>query len=128
MLPEEDQRYLDANHPGHTVQVDAGMICIVLPGFPLPAGYSTGQADLLLTFSNGYPDSIPDMWWFDPPAVRADGQVIPATDQVGSFLGRAWQRWSRHLSADQWQSGVDNVQSYVALIRSETLRAVSEAA
>jgi len=35
------------------------------------------------------------------------------------YLGRSWQRWSRHFAAGQWQSGVDGLESYIALMRAE---------
>jgi len=62
------------------------------------------------------------MWWFDPPVRRVDGQTIPATDVVEQHLGRGWQRWSRHLQPEQWRSGVDGLENYVALVRSELER------
>jgi hypothetical protein len=62
------------------------------------------------------------MWWFDPPAQRADGQVIQAADAVEQHLGRTWQRWSRHFNQGQWRSGVDTLESFLALIRKELER------
>lgn len=128
MLPEEDLQYLKANHPSYLLQIESNSICVLIPGFPLPKGYSLAQSDLLLVLSSLYPDARPDMWWFDPPAVRADGQVIPQTEATGQYLGRTWQRWSRHLDESQWLSGIDNLQSYLALVRSETLLAVADVA
>ena len=58
--------------------------CLLLSGFRLPAGLDRQQADLLLRFSPGYPDVHPDMWWFDPPVKRADGQFVLA----GSIIVR----------------------------------------
>jgi hypothetical protein len=95
------------------------MTCIVLPAFPLPAGYDRAQSDLLVRISAGYPDVPPDMWWFDPPVKRADGQAIPATEVIETHIGRNWQRWSRHLNGGQWRSGVDCLESFVAVIRRE---------
>jgi hypothetical protein len=64
------------------------------------------------------------MWWFDPPVRRADGQQIPATDAIEHHLGRSWQRWSRHLATGQWRSGVDGLESFLALVRRELERSV----
>jgi hypothetical protein len=64
------------------------------------------------------------MWWFDPPVRRVDGLDIPATQVVEQHVGRSWQRWSRHFSAGQWQSGIDGLESYLALIQREVLQCV----
>ena len=119
MLPPIDQDYLQARAPGHAVSVDGGMIAIVIPSFLLPRGFTATVADLLLRLAPGYPDMQPDMWWFEPEVRRTDGQVIPATQSQEAYLGRTWQRWSRHLNPGQWRSGVDSLESYLALVRTE---------
>jgi Prokaryotic E2 family E len=119
MLPPIDQDYLQARAPGCAVSLDSGMICVVIPSFPLPAGFTTASADILLRLSPGYPDVPPDMWWFTPAIRRTDGREIPATQLQESHLGRVWQRWSRHLSPRQWRSGIDSIESYLALVRKE---------
>lgn len=103
---------------------EGGMTCVVFRGFPLPQGFDHSQADLLIRLSAGYPDVPPDMWWFDPPVKRADGAPIPATEVTEHYLGRSWQRWSRHLIGGHWRSGIDGVESFVALIRNELVKAV----
>jgi len=100
------------------------MTCVVFRAFNLPPGFNRTQSDLLVRISPGYPDVAPDMWWFDPPVKRADGQTIPATEVIEHHLGRSWQRWSRHLQAGQWRSGVDSLESFVALVRRELERSV----
>jgi hypothetical protein len=39
-------------------------------------------------------------------------------------VGRSWQRWSRHFAAGQWQSGIDGLESFLALVRRELERSV----
>src|SRR5665647_3820930 len=73
---------------------EGGMICVVLPGWNLPAGYTVGSSDLLLRLNPAYPDVCPDMWWFSAAVVRADATPIPATESQETYLGRSWQRWS----------------------------------
>jgi hypothetical protein len=68
------------------------------------------------------------MWWFSPPLRFADGRVIPATESMETHLGRQWQRWSRHFNPGQWNSGIDGLESYIALIRRELQRGVLELA
>ena len=128
MLPSNDTKYLTDRAVEHIVTQEANMTCLLLSGFRLPAGFDRQQADLLLRLSAGYPDVQPDMWWFDPPVKRNDGQTIPATEVIEHHLGRSWQRWSRHLPPGQWRSGVDGLESFLALIRRELERSVAGAA
>jgi hypothetical protein len=126
MLPPNDVDYLQARAPDHTVSNEAGMTCVLLPAFPLPEGLDHPQSDLLLRLSPGYPDVPPDMWWFNPPICLRNGGEIVATQVRERHLGRDWQRWSRHLSAGQWRSGVDSLESYLALVRRELDAAASK--
>lgn len=125
MLPAYDHKFLSERAGSHSVAAEANMTCVVLPGFRLPDGLKPAQSDLLVRISPGYPDVAPDMWWFDPPVARADGQPIPATQVMERCLGRNWQRWSRHLAAGQWRSGVDGLETFLAIIRRELDKASS---
>ena len=124
MLPPNDTKYLTERGINHSVAPEANMTCVVLPSFRLPTGFDRTESDLLVRLSPGYPDVAPDMWWFDPPVRRRDGQPIPATEVIERYLGRSWQRWSRHFAAGQWRSGVDGLESFLALVRKELERYV----
>jgi hypothetical protein len=125
-LPSTDTAYLSERGTEHAVSQEGGMICVLLPGFPLPAGYDRPRADLLLRLSPGYPDVPPDMWWFDPPVTLNNGTSLPATEVRETHLGRTWQRWSRHFDKGQWRSGVDCLETFLALIRKELSRGVGQ--
>ena len=125
-LPRSDIAYLDERGIVHTIVSELGMICVVMPQWPLPTGLDRSAADLLLRLSPGYPDVPPDMWWFSPAVHLANGTALPATDVVERYLGRQWQRWSRHFTNGQWQSGVDGLASYLTLIRQDLARSVPE--
>lgn len=125
MLPSIDQAHLDERAPGSTITNDGSMICVLIPNYALPSGFTHVSSDLLLRLSPGYPDVPPDMWWFDPAVQRVDGQTIIATDSTEGHLGRVWQRWSRHLTPGQWQAGIDTIESYLALVAKE-LRAAAQ--
>lgn len=128
MLPPSDMEYLRERAPGHSVANEGGMTCVVIPGFSLGSGFTQAAADLLLRLPQGYPDVRPDMWWFCPAVQRTDGQVIAATQLRQHYLAREWQRWSRHLNHGQWRSGVDGIESYIALVRRELHAASGRAA
>lgn len=123
-LPDADIVYLSEKQLKYELSVESNMTCIVLPNWRLPVGYDREASDLLLRLSAGYPDVAPDMWWFNPAVRLADGRVVQATEATEQHLGRTWQRWSRHFSAGLWQSGIDGLESFLALIRREVERCV----
>lgn len=123
-LTAEDQEALQRLGLEAGVCVEGGMTCVEISGFRLPTGFTQSTATLLLRLNPAFPDVPPDMWWFDPPVLRADGVAIPATEHTEHHLGRAWQRWSRHLAPAQWQSGVDTLESFIAIIRRELAASV----
>lgn len=125
MLPALDIEVLNQRSLGHQISSEAGMICVLIPRFGLPTGFCHGASDLLIRLSPGYPDIPPDMWWFDPAVQRIDGREIPCTQVRERHLGRDWQRWSRHLTAGQWRSGVDSLESFLALIGRDLLAAAA---
>jgi hypothetical protein len=108
--------------------VEGNVTCVVFPSWLLPAGYDRASSDLLVRLMPGYPDIAPDMWWFDPGIRLASGGVVPATELTELYLGRQWQRWSRHFQPGQWKSGVDGLESFLALIGGELLRCARVAA
>lgn len=128
MLPQIDIEFLNEIAPQHSITNEAGMVCVVIPNFPLGPGFDRPTSDLLLRLPGGYPDVKPDMWWFSPTVRRIDGAQIQATDSVEQHLGKAWQRWSRHLNEGQWRSGVDSLRSYIALVHLELGKAAAKAA
>ena len=127
-LPPPDIAYLADKGIAHQVAAESGMTCVVLPQWPLPQGLDRDASDLLIRLHPGYPDVAPDMWWFSPPVYLANGQKLPATDAVEAYLGRKWQRWSRHFKSGQWKSGIDGLESFLTLIRQELERSVPELA
>jgi len=125
-LPQADLACLSERNTQFQVTTEANMTCVVLTGYVLPAGYDQTQSDLLLRLNPGYPDVPPDMWWFSPAVKLASGRTVPATESTEQHIGRMWQRWSRHFNQGQWKSGVDCLETFLALIRKELERCVRE--
>lgn len=123
MLPPYDETFLNERYPGWSQVQEGGLLCVILPQFPLPPGFTLSAADLLLRVSPGYPDIPPDMWWFEPFVCRTDGGTIAQTNSHESYLGRVWQRWSRHLDPGHWRAGVDSLESYLSLVNSQLVLA-----
>lgn len=122
-LPDYDVQYLTDRAIPYEVVTESGMVCVVLSGWRLPPGLSVTETTVLLRLAAGYPDVAPDMWWCAPAVQRADGSFIQATELTEQYLGRTWQRWSRHFTGGQWKSGIDGLESYIALMNSEFLLA-----
>lgn len=120
-LPESDIFYLQDRNLAFEVipEPGSGVTCVLFPGWKLGPGYAPDCADMLLRLPAGYPDVQPDMWWFSPDVRLQSGKAIPAIEVKESHLGRQWQRWSRHLNGGQWRSGVDGLESYLAIIRQD---------
>jgi hypothetical protein len=118
-LPTFDTDALERRGHEFSVVDEGGMTCVLLSDFPLPPGFTVAKSNLLLRLNPGYPDVPPDMWWFEPAVQRTDNVPIAATDCFENFLGRRWQRWSRHLTPEQWRPGVDSIESFVAVINRE---------
>ena len=93
-LPQSDITYLSERGVAHEIVTESGMICVVMPRWPLPKGLDRGAADLLVRLTPGYPDIPPDMWWFCPAVRLANGSALPATEVVETYFGRQWQRFA----------------------------------
>jgi len=118
-LPEPELIHLRDRGAKFDVTLESSMTCVLLHDYELPKGYDRQLSDLLLRLNPGFPDVQPDMWWFNPAVHRSDGAVIPQTDATEHYLGRSWQRWSRHLQPGQWRPGIDTLQSFLAVIRAD---------
>jgi len=113
-LPEEDRAWLRDQGVVFTEDIDsaAGSVVVFL-GFPLPAAkFTIAATDILTKLPPNYPDSGPDMFWVDPPALLApNGHEARQTQVREQLLGRTWQRWSRHFDASSWRTGIDDIQT-----------------
>jgi hypothetical protein len=127
LLPEDAKSLRDRQIP-YQISEEGGMTCLVIPEWILPAGLDRPQTDVLIRLAAGYPDLAPDMWWVDPPLRRGNGSTIPGTESHEFYLGRQWQRWSRHFQPGQWQPGIDRLESYLTLIGNEFRRMAEGAA
>lgn len=126
MLPLPDREFLERASITHRVFDDGtGMLSVELIDFPLPEGLNATHANILFRLSMSYPDTPPDMWWIIPHLAPVGGGMIAATELIETYDGRSWQRWSRHLDAASWRSGIDGLESYVRLLRTELAAAAT---
>lgn len=116
VLREQDKEFLDSTGLTYTVSVDPGFANVVLENLPTPPGLGPDQVDLLLRLPFGFPDAAPDMFWVAPHVTTISGAQVPGTELTEPYVGRTWQRWSRHI-AQQWRPGIDNLETYLGYVR-----------
>lgn len=116
VLREQDKEFLDSTGLTYTVSVDPGFANVVLENLPTPPGLGPDQVDLLLRLPFGFPDAAPDMFWAAPHVTTISGAQVPGTELTETYVGRTWQRWSRHI-AQQWRPGIDNLETYLGYVR-----------
>ncbi len=125
MLAPADEKFLRDKGLTYEAGVESGLVCLVIKAYRLPPGYDPAATDLLLRLPPGFPDAQPDMFWCDPPIrIAASGAYPQAADQMEPYLGRIWQRFSRHLGPGVWEPGRDNLGSFMALIGAELERSL----
>jgi hypothetical protein len=118
VLTSADQEFLVSGGFDFEVIPDGQMFSLIIKGYRLPAGYDREEVDLLLRLPAGFPDAPPDMFWMAPVVAYQDGSIPPQTELREDHHGRTWQRWSRHLTI-AWRPGIDSLQSYLRLIRTD---------
>lgn len=124
ILPMKCRNYLQGHGLVFEEHYDLAQKGIVLRQFTLPADrFDAPFADILILLPSAYPDVAPDMF-YTMPWLRLCGinRYPRAADQAVNFVGKSWQRWSRHNNS--WRPGVDGI--WTMLKRVET--ALAEAA
>jgi hypothetical protein len=124
MLPEADEAYLRGKGWSFEVSVEAGMLCVVIQDYVLPLGFDRASTDLLVRLPGSWPDGTPDMFWVDPEIRRkADGAYPEAAASFETYLGRKWQRFSRHVQSGAWRPS-DGLGVWMAVIAEELAKCV----
>lgn len=118
LLPDSDLKYLRSKGLDFEAQLEGNMISLVIKRFALPAGYQPSEVDLLLRLPLQFPQVPPDMFWTDPVISYTNGGTPSQTQAREVHVGRSWQRWSRHFGRSHWRPGIDDLRSYLRLIRS----------
>ncbi|WP_079470020.1 E2/UBC family protein [Chitinophaga ginsengisegetis] len=115
-LPLKDRSFLKSKGFTYREINDGVQKGIIIDNFSIhPEGkFSSNSASLLILLPNGYPDVAPDMFYFIPALRLINTGSLPAqADQILTFHGATWQRWSRHGPPDAWRPGTDGLQSYL---------------
>ena len=116
-LPPEDVQYLNANYPGRWKKVTEGngKFGLIIHDFPIPKGYIIHESILLVLIPSGYPGTMLDMFYFDPPLEKSDHSDIGTLVSERHF-DKTWQRWSRHY---EWNPGEDSIFSHIEYVKNQ---------
>lgn len=116
LLPE-DAEHLNSTGLQWEAVNDNGSRWLLVHGFSIPEGYIQDSATAALLIPPTYPESQIDMVFFNPGIQRHDGLNIPQTQATATICGQAYQRWSRHRTAENpWEPGIDNVERHLYLV------------
>lgn len=133
LVPEADAAFLKEKYPRARVYRVGSEVHVVFRSFAFPGAYQPAAADLLVRLPAGYPDANPDMFWTKPDVRLASGawptasehhEIPGAGSGVEVYTNTPWQRWSRHLTKDQWRPGIHGLRYYVTSIKRELERKV----
>jgi Prokaryotic E2 family E len=84
----------------------------------LPAHWNRCSTDILLQVPQGYPLSALDMFWVTPGLALADGRQPQNADQLETYAGRTWQRFSWHYPpGHRWNPATDGILSHLRFAR-----------
>lgn len=122
MLNEYDKALLDELGLTYSVVEDAKpngtWTDIIISGYQLPTGFDHATVDMLVRLPPGFPDAAPDNFWIAPEIRSARTGAFPRNaDRTENHHGRTWQFFSRHLSATPWRPGIDDLRSWLNIIR-----------
>jgi len=126
MLTDEDREYLSGLGYQFEVTEEGRWTNLVLKDYRLPAGFDHATTDLLVRLQAGFPDSPPDMFWVDPEVrLTRTGAHPNAASNFETYIGRRWQRFSRHLAQGAWRPGIDDLSTWLAAIKQKLIEDVS---
>lgn len=122
MLDESDKTILDELGLTYSVveepQPNGTWTDIIISRYQLPSGFDRVAVDMLVRLPPGFPDAAPDNFWIAPEIRIARTGAFPRNaDRIEKHQGRTWQFFSRHLSATPWRPGIDDLRSWLNIIR-----------
>ena len=115
-LPPEDVAFLEEVEWSWEAIRDGNTMWLLIHEYPVPEGYRVDSTSVALQLAATYPEAQIDMAYFHPALLRVDGVAIhKLTDH--QLDGKAWQRWSRHRTAQNpWRVGIDGLETHMLLV------------
>ena len=98
-----------------------GVVYLRFEDYSVPTYYSKQCTTLLLRLPMSYPNGNPDMFWTDVDLVCSNGHTPTQADQIETYLGKQWRRFSWHPQG--WNPGTGNLLMYLEFVNSGLLKA-----
>jgi hypothetical protein len=101
---------------GYKVDINEsdGVVNLIIGDYPLPSTYNKRQTVLLLRVPISYPNGNPDMFWTDHDLMCSNGKIPTKADQIETYLGKQWRRFSWHPQG--WNPGTGNLCMYLEFV------------
>ena len=126
MIPDELTKDLATMaEMGHINVVEEGpRVFILFKNYALPDGlYNMEKTDLMIFTTQFYPNAGFDMFWVDEALHLKRGGIPKNADQVESYLGRRWRRFSYHpYNIKPWNPSEDSVIRFLAYVEQRLRR------
>jgi hypothetical protein len=99
--------------------IDSDALVVILPDYPLPAGWSHDHTDVLFAIPLNYPAGQPDNVCARPDLTLADGATPGNSQGIQQHGGRSWLQFSYHIDPNDWRPHADaakdsNLADYLA--------------
>ena len=121
MIPDELTKDLQIlKEAGYSFEVveEGPRIYVVFKSYKLPPGlFNVDTSDLMVFTTQQYPNASLDMFWVDEKLSLKNGGTPKSADQLESYLGRRWRRFSYHpFNNRPWNPAEDSVVSYMSYV------------
>lgn len=121
MIPEElvkDLQVLKDHGLEYQMVEDGLRIYIIFKDYPLPPEiYNMDKVELMIFTTPQYPNAGFDMFWTDPKLTLKNGGAPKSGEQMESYMGRTWRRFSWHpYQGKGWNPSRDSVISFKSYI------------
>jgi hypothetical protein len=85
-------------YPGvYAVDESTGCVDLIIPAFPIPAGFTSGTARILVRIPALYPTQKLDLFWLTPTLQRSNGAALPNVMAASvPIAGEQWTQISWH--------------------------------
>jgi hypothetical protein len=115
---ERDERYLSDKGYDWELITEGANELLVLKGVSVDAAkFDRAVTDVLIVIPPQYNTAPLDMWFVEPWVKLRNGSFPPQAEVPVQFMGRTWQRFSRHLPV--WRPGVDNLTTLLVFMSRE---------
>lgn len=120
-LESEVRRLRHDGHRANVIEAE-GWHNVVFERFPIPAGFSVSESDLLVKVPLAYPNGGPDMFWVEEGVMLASGVVPKGAESIEQALGRRWRRFSWHFRG--WNPASCDLGLYIEFVNRRLSQAV----